>query len=136
MGRKNRPFYRIGAYDNRTRRDGRTVEALGTYDPLNAKPEEQVKLKEERIRYWLSQGAQPSETVASMLKKAGIELRPKKGWVECSFKLGRRMKHPRVRRIVQASANRIVHFVRLDGSDALDDELREWLAEAYLDAPS
>ena len=79
MGRKNRPFYRIGAFDNRTRRDGAAIELLGTYDPVNKRPEEQVRLKEERIRYWLSQGAQPSETVASMLKKAGFELPPKKG---------------------------------------------------------
>jgi small subunit ribosomal protein S16 len=79
MGRRNRPFYRIGAFDNRTRRDGSAVELLGTYDPLNDKAEEQVVLKEDRIRYWLSQGAQPSETVASMLKKAGIEVnRPRK----------------------------------------------------------
>lgn len=79
MGRKNRPFYRIGAFDNRTRRDGAPVEELGTYDPINSKPEEQVRLKEDRIRHWLSVGAIPSETVASMIRKAGIELPPKRG---------------------------------------------------------
>ena len=79
MGRKNRPFYRIGAYDNRTRRDGAPIEMLGTYDPLNKNPEEQVTLKEDRVRHWISEGAQPSETVASFLKRAGIELRPRRG---------------------------------------------------------
>lgn len=72
MGRRNRPFYRIGAFDARTRRDGRPIEYLGTYDPLNAKVEEQVKLDAERLAHWLSVGAQPSETVASFLKKQGI----------------------------------------------------------------
>ncbi len=79
MGRKNRPFYRIGAYDNRTRRDGIPIEKLGHYDPLNPKEEEQVKLNLERIQHWLDLGAQPSETVASMVKKAGIELPPTRG---------------------------------------------------------
>ena len=79
MGRKNRPFYRIGVFDNRTRRDGVPIEGLGTYDPINPKPEEQVRLKEDRIRYWLSVGATPSETVASMIRKAGIGLPPKRG---------------------------------------------------------
>jgi small subunit ribosomal protein S16 len=73
MGRKNRPFYRIGAYDNRTRRDGVAIEYLGTYDPVSG-DEAKVVLKEERIKHWLSVGAKPSETVASMLKRAGIEI--------------------------------------------------------------
>ena len=79
MGRKNRPFYRIGAYDNRTRRDGAPIERLGHYDPLNPKEEEQVELKLDRIKHWLSVGAEPSETVASLVKKAGVELPPKRG---------------------------------------------------------
>jgi small subunit ribosomal protein S16 len=81
MGRKNRPFYRIGAYDNRTRREGVPVEQLGTYDPLVDDATKQVVLKADRVRYWLSMGAKPSETVASMIKKAGIEVpvtKPKK----------------------------------------------------------
>ena len=73
-GRKNSPFYRIGAYDNRTRRDGVAIEFLGHYDPLKGDAEGVVSLKEDRIRYWLSVGAQPSETVASILKRNNIEL--------------------------------------------------------------
>jgi small subunit ribosomal protein S16 len=72
MGRRNRPFYRIGAFDNRTRRDGKAIEFLGTYDPMNGNPAEQVKLNTERIQHWLSVGAQPSETVGSFIRKAGI----------------------------------------------------------------
>lgn len=74
IGRKNRPYYRIGAYDNRTRRDGRVIEYLGTYDPIAKDEEAQVVLQADRIRHWLSVGAQPSETVASMLKRKGIEI--------------------------------------------------------------
>ena len=79
MGRKNRPYYRVGAYDNRTRRDGEAIEFLGTYDPLNPDPAKQYTLKNERLEYWVSVGAQPSETVASLMRKAGIVMPAKTG---------------------------------------------------------
>lgn len=69
LGRKNRPFYRVSAVDQRTRRDGRVVEALGWYDPLAGDPAKQVELNEERLKYWLSQGAQPTDTIRDMLAK-------------------------------------------------------------------
>ena len=72
MGRRHQPFYRIGVCDARTPRDGRMIENVGYYDPLAKEDEKQVVLKEERIRHWLSQGAQPSKTVADMLKRRGI----------------------------------------------------------------
>ncbi len=72
MGRRNRPFFRIGAFDARTPRDGKAIENLGIYDPLNPDIDQQVRLNVERIVYWLQQGAQPSETVASFLKKFQI----------------------------------------------------------------
>jgi small subunit ribosomal protein S16 len=78
MGRKNRPYYRIGAYDNRCRRDGKAIEFLGTYDPMNPDPEKQYALENERIQYWVSVGAQPSETVASLMRKSGIAMPAKK----------------------------------------------------------
>ena len=78
MGRKNRPYYRVGAYDNRTRRDGEAIEFLGTYDPLNPDPEKQYSLVNERVQYWVSVGAQPSETVASLMRKSGIPMPQKK----------------------------------------------------------
>ncbi len=73
-GRKNRPSYRISATNSRNARDGRTLETLGHYDPASPVEALRLKLVPERILYWLSQGAQPSETVASILRKNGIAL--------------------------------------------------------------
>ncbi len=72
MGRRNRAFFRICAFDVREERDGRSIEQLGTYDPMEKEEEKKVVLKKERIEYWISVGAKPSETVASILKKNGI----------------------------------------------------------------
>jgi small subunit ribosomal protein S16 len=79
FGRLNLPTYRLVATDARSPRDGRIIEALGYYLPLMPRRQEQLKLDGDRVRYWLSVGAQPSETVASMIKRSGIELpRPRK----------------------------------------------------------
>ncbi len=69
-GRHKRPFYRLVAADSRMPRDGRFIEVLGTYDPLKqpALPE----LKQDRVLDWLSKGAQPSTTVRTLLKRAGV----------------------------------------------------------------
>ena len=75
MGRTHRSFFRINAMDSRSPRDGRPVEQLGWYDPHTEDPEKQISLKRERIEYWLSVGAQPSETVAKLLKKNGIAVK-------------------------------------------------------------
>ncbi len=72
MGRKNRAFFRICAFDVREERDGRSIEQLGTYDPMEKEESKKVVLKKERIEYWLSVGAKPSETVGSILKKNKI----------------------------------------------------------------
>ena len=72
-GAKKRPHYRIVVADSRMPRDGRYIERLGTYDPLLDKDNEnRVDLKEERIRYWLSQGAKPTDRVARFLGTAEI----------------------------------------------------------------
>ncbi len=72
-GAKKRPFYRIVAADARSPRDGRFLEKLGTYNPLlKAEDPNRVVLREERIRYWLGQGAQVSDRVARFLDRAGI----------------------------------------------------------------
>jgi len=73
-GRKNRPSYRISATDSRSARDGRTLETLGHYDPASPVEALRLKLQPERIRYWLDQGALPSETVASILRRQGIAI--------------------------------------------------------------
>ena len=78
QGRRNRPHYRVGVFDRRTRRDGPPIEYLGHYDPLIEDDEKKVVLEEERIKYWLGQGAQVSETVKSFLTKRGIDLPQKK----------------------------------------------------------
>ncbi len=76
-GRKSRPFYRIVVADSRMPRDGRYIERLGTYNPLlNDQDENRVTLVKERIEYWLSQGAKPSERVAIFLGKAGLTEMP------------------------------------------------------------
>jgi small subunit ribosomal protein S16 len=81
MGRRHRPFYRICAMDARTPRDGRSIEELGWYDPLVRNAEAREHLDANRIRYWLSVGAQPSEKVAAMLKRHGINKpRPGEPW--------------------------------------------------------
>ena len=72
FGRTHSPAYRLCAMDARTPRDGRPLEELGFYHPCNKNENEQVKLNAERIEYWLSVGAQPSETAAALIKKAGI----------------------------------------------------------------
>ncbi len=76
-GAKKRPFYSIVAADSRAPRDGRFIEKLGTYNPLLPKDsEERVKMNIERVQYWLSQGAKPTDRVARFLEAAGI-LEPK-----------------------------------------------------------
>ena len=69
-GAKKRPFYRIVAADSECPRDGRFLEKLGTYNPL-VDPV-QVELNEERVKYWIGQGATPSDTVRSILKREGV----------------------------------------------------------------
>lgn len=84
-GSKKRPFYRIVASDSRMPRDGRYIEKLGTYAPMLPKDnEERIKMDLERVKHWLSQGAQPTDRVARMLEAAGLLAKkdrsnPKKG---------------------------------------------------------
>lgn len=74
LGRKNRAFFRVAAFDSRTRRDGRAIEELGHYDPHMTDDIKKYSLNRERIEYWLSVGAKPSETVASILLQNGISI--------------------------------------------------------------
>lgn len=72
-GSNKRPFYSIVAADSRMARDGRFLEKLGTYNPLLAKgSEDRVKMNLERVQYWLSQGAEPTDRVARFLEAAGV----------------------------------------------------------------
>ncbi len=84
-GSKKRPYYKVVVANSRAPRDGKFLEQVGTYNPLLAKDDEnRVRLVEDRVRYWLGVGAQPTDRVARMLDKAGIKERaatvnPKKG---------------------------------------------------------
>ena len=71
MGQKKRPIYRIVVADARAPRDGRNIDEIGTYDP--SQEPAAVNFNEEETKKWLANGAQPTETVARLLKNAGIE---------------------------------------------------------------
>ena len=70
MGSKKTPFYRVVAADSRSPRDGKAIEEIGTYNPV-ANPAE-VKIDKELAKKWLSNGAQPSDTVSNLLSDAGV----------------------------------------------------------------
>ncbi|MFH1370462.1 MAG: 30S ribosomal protein S16 [Planctomycetota bacterium] len=73
QGRRHRPFFRINVIDIRSPRDGRIVEKLGHYDPLEKNPEKEIILDLERVKYWLDKGAIPSDTVSEILLRKGIK---------------------------------------------------------------
>ena len=68
MGAKKAPYYRIVVADSRSPRDGRFIEEIGTYDPMA--DSEKLKVNKERVAYWIANGAQPTDTVRGLLKKA------------------------------------------------------------------
>jgi small subunit ribosomal protein S16 len=70
MGMKKAPFYRLVVTDSRSARDGRFIEEIGYYNPLTDPVD--LKVNDERAKYWLSNGAQPTDTVRSLLKKGGV----------------------------------------------------------------
>ena len=73
-GATKRPYYRIVVADSEYKRDGRFLENVGTYNPLTEPA--QVTLKAERVQYWLQQGAIPTDTVKTLLKKEGVTAQP------------------------------------------------------------
>lgn len=72
MGAHKRPFYRVVVADSRTPRDGRFIEEIGTYNPL--KDPAEIKIDVEAAQKWISNGAQPTDTVRALLKKSDVEL--------------------------------------------------------------
>ncbi len=72
MGRRHRPFYRVAAIEKRNQRDGKVIERLGWYDPLEKDESKSLFLKEDRIKHWLGEGAQPSDTMKDILAKRGL----------------------------------------------------------------
>jgi small subunit ribosomal protein S16 len=69
LGRKHRSYFRIVAIDSRQPRDGRIIEELGSYDPMVKNTDDRVKLRPDRIKYWMSVGAKPSEKCEVLFKK-------------------------------------------------------------------
>lgn len=69
-GAKKRPFYHLVVTDSRNRRDGRFIERVGFFNPIAAGQEERLRIDQERVDYWVSQGAKPSDRVAKLLKEA------------------------------------------------------------------
>ena len=72
VGRKHQTFWRIAVFDTRTRRDGRYLEKLGTYDPSQKKSEDKVHLNQERFEHWVGKGALPTEALERILKHSGL----------------------------------------------------------------
>ncbi len=70
-GSKNRPFFNVVVADSRNRRDGRFIERVGFYNPVATEGQEAVRLQMERVTFWQSKGAQLSEAVAKLVKRAG-----------------------------------------------------------------
>ena len=76
-GSKKRPFYKVVAADQRAPRDGRFIERLGSYNPMLPKDHaDRFTVDEERVKYWLSQGAEPTERMAKMLSALGLVNKP------------------------------------------------------------
>lgn len=72
MGRRRRPFYRINAVEKQTPRDGKVLEQLGWYDPLEKDASKALKLNDDRCKHWLAEGAQPSDTLMDIFAKRGL----------------------------------------------------------------
>jgi small subunit ribosomal protein S16 len=70
LGAHKRPFYRLVIADSRARRNGPFIEIIGTYDPL--KEPSEVKMDVEKVKYWLQQGAQPTDIVKKLIQRAGL----------------------------------------------------------------
>lgn len=90
MGRTHRPFFRVCAMDQRKPRDGRVIEELGYYDPMCPETDARAQLKADRIDYWLSVGAQPTEKCATLIKKYGSSGTHVEAQKQAMERLGRR----------------------------------------------
>ncbi|MAE68084.1 MAG: 30S ribosomal protein S16 [Phycisphaeraceae bacterium] len=72
FGRRHRPYYRVCVMDQRSARNSSAIEELGYFDPIAKDPEKELSINAERAKYWLSVGAQPSDTVRTLLRRQGI----------------------------------------------------------------
>jgi small subunit ribosomal protein S16 len=103
-GAKKRPHYSIVASDSRSPRDGRFIEKLGVYDPMLPKDNEgRIKMDMERVQYWLSQGAQPTDRVARFLEAAGVLAKKTRSNPEAA-KPGKQMAERAAKKAAKAAA--------------------------------
>jgi small subunit ribosomal protein S16 len=103
-GAKKRPHYSIVASDSRMPRDGRFIEKLGVYDPMLPKDDEgRIKMDMERVKYWLSQGAQPTDRVARFLEAAGVVAKTARNNPEAA-KPGKQMAERAAKKAAKAAA--------------------------------
>ncbi len=79
QGNTNHTMYRFVVTDSRNPRDGKYLEAIGHYNPCGKKEEEQISVKPDRVQYWVSQGAEISESARSLIKKVAPEVLPVRG---------------------------------------------------------
>jgi small subunit ribosomal protein S16 len=121
MGRRNRPFFRINAIDSRTPRDGKIIEKLGHYDPIEKDLSKQIVLNTERVKYWLDNGAIPSDTVSEILLKLGIKTK---------YVGERTVRRDRARAIARAKGQPFTKAER----DAIEKAAAEAAAKAKVEA--
>jgi len=118
MGRRHRPFFRLCATDARTPRDGRVLEELGTYDPLVPEVDARALLNADRIAYWLSVGAQPTDKAAVLIKKYG----PNGTHLDAQRAALERLSQSRRRPVVPAHLIPQPKPVAVEAEDVTDDE--------------
>lgn len=106
LGRRHRPFFRLNAVDQRAKLDGSVIEELGWYNPVARSGEKEYSLNEDRIRHWLSVGAQPTDTVKDILVKHGMyDADTRKA--ELQLRFGEKMKRVEAERKAAEEAARI-----------------------------
>ncbi len=128
MGRTHRPYYRVCAMDKRSPRDGRVIEELGTYDPMCPETDARVTLKADRIEYWIGVGAQPSDKVATLIKKYGKDgthLDAQKAAIE---RLGKRKEYTPVAEPVKPAKKKKEEEPKAEAKPAADEAPAEQAA--------
>ena len=139
-GSKKRPYYKVVVSNSRAPRDGKYLEQVGTYNPLLAKDDEnRVRLIEDRIKYWLGVGAQPTDRVARMLDKAGIKERaatnnPNKA--EPGKKATDRVKDKAGKAVVAAEAAEAAKVAAAEAAEAAANAPAEEAPEVVAEAPA
>jgi len=121
LGRRHRPFFRINAVDSRVPRNGRILEKLGHYDPVEKDESKQIVLDLEKVKAWLDKGAVPSETIDNMLGKLGIETK---------FAIERKKRREKAKAIAKAKGKPFDTAQRVAVTKAAEDAAAKVEAEA------